>query len=595
MSANQSRRRVDPGPSSASSTKPAIDKTLPYQGTELDENSLRLVQIQPAVHETDPVICTLGEVTFGSRPKFEALSYTWGTERADDALILNGHPFEVRRNLLDALLFLRRQVASGKVQQLFWIDAICINQSDVNERNRQLRIMDQIYFRASTVVVWLGSRYTEFQRELVGKVKPEEGEEREEDFSQNGNSIQQQMVRYLRTDAYWDRLWILQEIGRAKKLRVCFGDGSFAWVDFMHLITMHNSDGNTGPLRLDRLLRQEKYNESHTLKRLLEEHREAKCSEPRDKVYGLVGLASDAAEFPMDYNKSLYEVWKDTMVFMNQRDLFKEESQILPIGALVKTALMENYSDPLSQISREHEDQVDPTQLIETKESRLVFCLKAVPLGCVIHVGPSASEVISRPNEASAWRTATQRLFPATELGLAHREHDRLLHALLECDESEIETKCFNRPSTVVWKDSQTYSGYKYVAQNYIKHVQNRIRTTTFQSPQMPQQTTDRLASVQPRLYLAKKCGGSTERKMGVASGLVQPGDLVCWVRSSRKALLIRVVREGKLRVFGTALATEDIYISTADYNYAQRWESLKYEWSMDAQVDAGTVFILLE
>lgn len=594
MSANQSRRRDDPGPSSASSIKPAIDKTLPYQGRELDKDSLRLVQIQPAVHETDPVTCMLGEVTFGSRPKFEALSYTWGTERADDAIILNGHPFEVRRNLLDALLFLRRQVASGNVQQLFWIDAICINQSDVDERNRQLRIMDQIYFRATTVVVWLGSRYTEFQRELVGKVKPEEGEEREEDSSQNGNSVQQQMVRHLRTDAYWDRLWILQEIGRAKKLRVCFGDGSFSWVRFMHLITMHNSDGNTGPLRLDRLLRQEKYNDSHTLKRLLEEHREAKCSEPRDKVYGLVGLASDAAQFPMDYNKSLYEVWKDTMVFMNQWGLFKEESQILPLGALVKTALMENYGDPLSQISREHEDQVDPTQLIETNRSRLVFCLKAVPLGCVIHVGPLASDIISRPNEALAWRTATQRLFPATELGLAYREHDSLLHALLECDESEIETKCFNRPSTVVWEDSKTYPQL-HEAQDYIMQVQKGIDTTTFQLPQMPQQATDRLAPVQPRLYLAKRHGSSTPRKMGVASGLVQQGDLVCWVRSSRKALLIRVIGEGKARVFGTALATEDICISTADYNYAQRWESLKDEWSTNAQVDAGTIFILLE
>jgi hypothetical protein len=73
----------------------------------------------------------------------------------------------------------------------------------------------------------------------------------------------------------------------------------------MDFIAMHNSDGSTGPLRLDRLLRQEKYNDSHTLKRLLEEHREAKCAEPRDKVYGLVGLASDAAQFPMDYSKSL--------------------------------------------------------------------------------------------------------------------------------------------------------------------------------------------------------------------------------------------------------------------------------------------------
>ncbi|SPO07582.1 uncharacterized protein DNG_10277 [Cephalotrichum gorgonifer] len=449
MSANQSRRRTDPGPSPVSSSRPKIDKTLPYQGRELDENSIRLVEIQPAADERDPLVCTLREVTFGSRPKFEALSYMWGIEKSDHAITLNELPFDVGPNLLDALFFLRRQVASGKARQPFWIDAICINQSDVEERNRQLRIMDQIYFRAVMVVVWLGSRYTEFTREPVGVLVPEDGEKDEEGSSESGDSIQKKMVRLLRTDPYWYRLWILQEIGRANRLRVCYGDESFPWEHFMHLITMHNSDGNTGPLRLDRLLRQEKYHDSHTLKRLIEEHRGAKCSEPRDKVYGLVGLASDAVQFPMDYNKSLYDVWKDTMVFMNQWHLFKDESQIVLIGALVKSALMDNHSDPLSQISVEHEDQSDPTQLLEDRDSPLVFCLKAVPLGSIIHVGPLASDIVSRPNEASAWRLAIQGLFLGNELGEANREHDILLRTLLESDESEIEMKCFNRPSTV--------------------------------------------------------------------------------------------------------------------------------------------------
>ncbi len=73
------------------------------------------------------MVCTLSEVTFGSRPKFEALSYMWVTE-ANDAITLNDLPFEVGRNLPDAILFLRQRVASGKARQPFWIDAICINQ-----------------------------------------------------------------------------------------------------------------------------------------------------------------------------------------------------------------------------------------------------------------------------------------------------------------------------------------------------------------------------------------------------------------------------------------------------------------------------------
>lgn len=597
MSANQSRRRTDSSLGTIGSTNQNIDSTLPYLGRELDENSTRLIEIEPAARESDPVVCKLIEVTFASRPKFEALSYMWGTERADEAITLDGFPFEVRGNLLDALRFLRRQVASGKARQPFWIDAISINQSNVQERNRQVRIMDQIYFRACTVVVWLGSGYTKFQGSMIRELEPEKGENGEQNSSQGSNSTQQEMVRYLRTDPYWDRLWIIQEIGSANMLRVCFGNESSSWEQFMDFIAMHNSDGATGPLRLNRLLRQEKYNDSHTLKKLLEEHREAKCSEPRDKVYGLVGLASDAAQFPMDYSKSLYEVWKDTMVFMNCWGLFREESQILPIGALVKSLLMANHSDPLSQISRDHEDRVDSTQLIDNPNSVFVFNLKAVVLGCIIHVGPLAIDIISKPSEALDWRSATQRLFPANERGSAHWEHDRLLRALLESDESEIEMTCFNRPSVVIWEAHNDSEKNPKSARDYVQKFRGNTGTIASTLPLVPQHTTDRLSSVQPRLYLAKSWAFGTERKMGIASGLVQPGDLVCWVRSSKRALLGRVIDQGswnfQLRVFGTALATEDVCRSAPDY--AQRWNSLKNEWSMEVQLDLGTVFMLLD
>lgn len=619
---NQSRPRTHPGPSAGGATaqaetaKPKINNAAAYQGPDLDENSIRLLEISPAEHDTSPLVCTLREATFSSRPVFDALSYMWGPDVEGDKEIitLNGCPFEVRRNLRDALRFFRRRTPP---HQAFWIDAVCINQGDRAEKTRQLRIMDQIYFRARTVVVWLGAgKYAELQREMAGEgggevEKPEDAklkDERVEDDKPHDNismrnfSRQQELVRYLRTDPYWSRLWILQAIGRARELQVCFGEQVMSWADFVHFLTMHNSDGKDGPLRLNRLLREERYHGSHTLKRLLEEHQDAQCFEPLDKVYGLVGLAVDAIGFPMDYSKSLYEVWKDTMEFMNRRKLFLDEAQIIPTGALLKKLLMTNHRDPLSQVFKEQSmNKDDSEQLITDHQSDQSFCLETVPLGCVMHIGPSANEFVSSPKQVSGWLGAIQQLFPASELGQARREHDMLLDALLRSDESEVEKTCFNRPSTVIWQEETggSFGRYQGRAQDYIASAQGTVSPTS-QALQTAQQAPARLAPVQPQLYLVRSKDGPTTRKMGVASRLIEPRDLICGVRSSRRALLVRVVEadeeNASVRVFGTALATEDLCGTAEKCDYAKRWTSLREGGAiLKAHVDAGTIFTLLE
>ncbi|KAK5658431.1 hypothetical protein OQA88_1820 [Cercophora sp. LCS_1] len=95
------------------------------------------------------------------QPTYEALSYAWGTSdhqetayiRTDDAL----SPFsklQLRQNCASALRHLRYQDR----ERIMWVDAICINQSDIHERNRQLALMKDVYGLAENVVIWLGSR-----------------------------------------------------------------------------------------------------------------------------------------------------------------------------------------------------------------------------------------------------------------------------------------------------------------------------------------------------------------------------------------------------------------------------------------------------
>jgi hypothetical protein len=85
-------------------------------------------------------------------PPFEAFSYEWGGEATNKMIMLEGRRFPVRENLFTALQHLR----SESEILWFWIDALCVNQIDFQERGHQVGLMEMIYTRADRVRVWLG-------------------------------------------------------------------------------------------------------------------------------------------------------------------------------------------------------------------------------------------------------------------------------------------------------------------------------------------------------------------------------------------------------------------------------------------------------
>lgn len=129
-----------------------------YRPLSASQSSTRLIQIQPSDDHSAPMCCTMSESKFGDIPQYEALSYRWGDSPVKYHIFVNGQDFEVTQNLFNALHFLRRRAGSGATELRYWIDAICINQGDEEEKNQQIRIMPDIYFRAETVLVWLGNK-----------------------------------------------------------------------------------------------------------------------------------------------------------------------------------------------------------------------------------------------------------------------------------------------------------------------------------------------------------------------------------------------------------------------------------------------------
>lgn len=116
--------------------------------------SIRILTILPGVW-ADPIKCDLRETQLQDSSPYKALSYSWKIGEDDDRLrpiSCNKLFIDVSCNLHSALRQLRHDRDIVKI----WVDSICINQKDNNERTCQVGIMRDIYARSTEVVIWLG-------------------------------------------------------------------------------------------------------------------------------------------------------------------------------------------------------------------------------------------------------------------------------------------------------------------------------------------------------------------------------------------------------------------------------------------------------
>jgi hypothetical protein len=518
---------------------------------------MRLIEIEPAENSNDTPSCKLIHVTFAEKPQYEALSYTWGDQTVKEAIFVDGKEFLVGQNLWDALYFLRKR-ANGR---RYWIDAICINQTDIPERNRQLRIMPHIYMRAHMVLVWLGRKYTKY----------ESGRSRTPTIEyvarHAGDGLPHPMGEELYSDEYWDRVWIVQEIGKARKIQVCVGEGEVAWDDFIKMVEKfaqswrrvvqskdYNNEG--GLFNLERQL-QEKYARGHTLRELLENHQNSVCKDPRDKIYGFVGLAADARGFPMDYQKSLWEVWKDTMLFANRHSMISRFN-IFHFGRLVKSLLGGSNMATRDQVAQGYASW---TASHDDQDSSTVFYLSAYVAGMILCVGPSPEQIISVLDAEDEWRERIQQNFPA-DLGDAYRDNDLLMQVILDSEADDSEVLHFPNPY-VRWKSNPTLGSII----DDCKKKGNNVKQQEARDLSVPQESgAHGLENTQALLPTSKSClyqikrlnGQKSSWKMGIAVGEAQTGDLICWVPEVEKAVIVRII-DTWARIVGTAVFPKDL------------------------------------
>ena len=118
--------------------------------------SMRLVALQPGA-KGDELRCDLIDANLSTNPVYEGVSYVWGDERNQDKIICDGKEINITNNLA-AVLTQFRPTETSSEPRILWADSICINQQDIPELNHQVRLMCDIYQRASAVLIWLGNK-----------------------------------------------------------------------------------------------------------------------------------------------------------------------------------------------------------------------------------------------------------------------------------------------------------------------------------------------------------------------------------------------------------------------------------------------------
>ncbi|KAF7869936.1 hypothetical protein EAF04_004720 [Stromatinia cepivora] len=123
-----------------------------YTPLRSDLCQIRRLALQPAVSFDDTLHGNLDVVSLESSPEYEALSYVWGSTTPAKTINLGDHLISITPNLDNAL----RNLRLPNIPRTLWVDALCINQDDLDERASQVALMRRVYSEATTVLIWLG-------------------------------------------------------------------------------------------------------------------------------------------------------------------------------------------------------------------------------------------------------------------------------------------------------------------------------------------------------------------------------------------------------------------------------------------------------
>jgi hypothetical protein len=261
-----------------------------YDSLDPESRSIRLLQIIPAGDSKEQIQCML---RLGSTvEQYTCLSYVWGDPEKGQWILVNGRRLWVRQNLHSFLDSARKMPELTCPGYWIWIDAICIDQNNITEREHQVQQMGRIYAGAEEVISWLGMNW-KIAAMLIT-------------YPGKNNSLTQ--LNAYRDSPYWDRAWITQEIVLARSLKLMVCDSIMdisALPEPPSLRFLHDSTYQKTVYRIGALRKHyHKFKQSKPLVELLDDFTAQECFITRDRVFSLLALCDNCKDVKVNYTCS---------------------------------------------------------------------------------------------------------------------------------------------------------------------------------------------------------------------------------------------------------------------------------------------------
>ncbi|KAI1210806.1 heterokaryon incompatibility protein-domain-containing protein [Annulohypoxylon truncatum] len=288
----------------------------------------RVLDLQPAIDTNAPLHASLRHVNLDYDLLFDAVSYTWGEPIFNEEIIIDqASSIKITATLRDGLVRFRLPT---EVRHL-WVDAVCINQADDHEKAGQIPRMAQIYRGACSVLVWLGndqegSAHVRNIARLTQHLHSTNRMKAANDLEiQDIQGALDGLVRL----PWFSRRWIIQEASLNPNVTLFCGKDTVPWLRVLLAPTIIPWGRVTRGRTLIEIFKS--CWTSHVglaagrkkgILDLLADFSDAACSNSRDTIYAIAGLAEDVAfrddqdygekiVIDVDYTKDVEEVFRD--------------------------------------------------------------------------------------------------------------------------------------------------------------------------------------------------------------------------------------------------------------------------------------------